>query len=312
MAIGGRVCRRPRSGCRRGIGDPAPHDVRGLNASSNRVGRMGAAGGEVLAAAGLAWLVAQLVPPQLLPPQSPPSPASERTIDAGLPAASAPAPPATGTPALVGATPRNRAGSRPAPVEPKPPQYSPAAGIEASPLLVQPVGMGLLQTPVPQPRTPTDDAPATGGAETPPTGRATSQPLVADIVTPPMRIRTVSPEYPTVARAAVLEGDVLVQAIVGADGKVSGVQVLQAVHPLLDEAARKAVQQYEYAPGRRNGVPESAVVRITVSDCAERRRPAASIFAQEHEGRLPRRSLVEGRKETLLLWSASLNRAATR
>ena len=125
--------------------------------------------------------------------------------------------------------------------------------------------MGLLQTPVPQPRTPTDDASAIGGAETPPTGRATSQPLVADIVTPPMRIRTVSPEYPTVARAAVLEGDVLVQAIVGADGKVSGVQVLQAVHPLLDEAARKAVPQYEYTPGRRNGIPESAVVRITVS-----------------------------------------------
>jgi len=246
--------------------DPAPHDVRGTErVVQSRVGRMGAAGGAVLAAAGLAWLVAQLVPPQLLQPQSPPSPASERTIDAGLPAASAPAPPATGTPALVGATPRNRAGSRPAPVEPKPPQYGPAAGIEASPLLVQPVGMGLLQTPVPQPRTPTDDTPATGGAETPPTGRAASQPLVADIVTPPTRIRTVSPEYPTVARAAVLEGDVLVQAIVGADGKVSGVQVLQAVHPLLDEAARKAVQQYEYAPGRRNGVAESAVVRITVS-----------------------------------------------
>jgi protein TonB len=88
---------------------------------------------------------------------------------------------------------------------------------------------------------------------------------VADIVTPPRRIRAVSPEYPTVARAAVLEGDVLVQALVGADGKVSDVRVLQAVHPLLDEAARRAVLQYEYAPGRRNGVPESATVRITVS-----------------------------------------------
>ena len=67
------------------------------------------------------------------------------------------------------------------------------------------------------------------------------------------------------SRAAALEGDVLVQAIVGADGKVSDVHVLQAVHPVLDEAARKAVQQYEYTPGRRNGIPESAVTRITVS-----------------------------------------------
>jgi protein TonB len=92
-----------------------------------------------------------------------------------------------------------------------------------------------------------------------------SQPPVADVVTAPIRIRTVSPEYPTVARAAELEGDVLVQATVGADGKVSDVQVLQAVHPVLDEAARRAVQQYVYIPGRRNGIPESAVMRITVS-----------------------------------------------
>jgi protein TonB len=92
-----------------------------------------------------------------------------------------------------------------------------------------------------------------------------SQPSVADVVTPPIRIRTVSPEYPTVARAAALEGDVLVQAVVSADGKVRDVQVLQAVHPVLDEAARKAVLQYEYTPGRRNGIPESAVMRITVS-----------------------------------------------
>jgi protein TonB len=98
-------------------------------------------------------------------------------------------------------------------------------------------------------------------------GTTPSQPPVAfaDVVTPPMRVRTVSPEYPTVARAAALQGDVIVQAVVGADGTVRDVQVLQAVHPVLDEAARKAVLQYVYTPGLRNGIPESAVTRITVS-----------------------------------------------
>ena len=247
-------------------GDPAPQDVRGTErVVRSSIGRMGAAAGAVLTAAGLTWFVAQLLPPQLLPPQSLPLPAPNRTIDAGLPAAFAPTPqPATTTPVSAVATPSNRAGPRPARVVPNPPQEPPATGIEASPPLVPPVKIGLLQTLLPQPRTPTD-APAASVVETPSVGITASQPPVADIVTPPVRIRTVSPEYPTVARAAALEGDVLVQATVGADGKVSDVHVLQAVHPVLDEAARKAVQQYVYTPGRRNGIAESAVTRITVS-----------------------------------------------
>ena len=88
---------------------------------------------------------------------------------------------------------------------------------------------------------------------------------ITDIVTAPARTRTVSPEYPQVARAAQLEGDVLLEAIVTADGKVTNVSVVRSVHPLLDESARKAVRQYEYTPGRRNGVPESATIRLTVS-----------------------------------------------
>jgi protein TonB len=58
---------------------------------------------------------------------------------------------------------------------------------------------------------------------------------------------------------------VLLQATVGPDGRISDVKVLRTVHPVLDEAARKAVLQYEYTPGRRNGIPEAAPVRITVS-----------------------------------------------
>jgi TonB family protein len=242
-------------------GERAPHDVRGNeHVARSRMSRMSAAGGALLAAAGLAWVVTH----EQLPPQSPPAPASERTIEAGLPAAVAPSPPAAGAPVLVGTTPPNRAGARPAPAEPMRPQAPPATGLETSPLLVPAVKIGLLQSLLPQPRPPTD-VPAARSVETPSVGPTPSQPPVADIVTPPVRIRTVRPEYPTVARAAALEGDVLVQAIVDAEGKVSDVHVLQAVHPVLDEAARKAVQQYEYTPGRRNGIPESAVTRITVS-----------------------------------------------
>jgi len=99
-----------------------------------------------------------------------------------------------------------------------------------------------------------DDAGTTAASKSPP-----------DIVTTPKRLRTVSPEYPQVARAAQLEGDVLLEATVTAEGKVTNVTVLRPVHPLLDDAARKAVLLYEYLPARRNDVPEAAVVRLTVS-----------------------------------------------
>jgi periplasmic protein TonB len=78
-------------------------------------------------------------------------------------------------------------------------------------------------------------------------------------------MRKVKPDYPAVALAAQLEGDVLLQAVVGPDGKVRDVKVLRSVHPLVDEAAKKAVLQYEYIPGQRNGVPESVPIRLTVS-----------------------------------------------
>jgi TonB family protein len=46
---------------------------------------------------------------------------------------------------------------------------------------------------------------------------------------------------------------------------VREVTVLRSVHPLIDAAARRAVQQYEYTPGQRNGAPEAATIRLTVS-----------------------------------------------
>jgi hypothetical protein len=45
-----------------------------------------------------------------------------------------------------------------------------------------------------------------------------------DVLIPPVRVRTVPPDYPSVARAALIEGDVLLQAVVGPDGVVASVE----------------------------------------------------------------------------------------
>ena len=94
----------------------------------------------------------------------------------------------------------------------------------------------------------------------------TAAPLArADVFTAPVRLKTVPPNYPDVARAGQIEGDVVLQAHIDRDGRVTDATITRSVHPLLDEAARQAVLRYQYEPGRRNGMPEASVMRITVS-----------------------------------------------
>ena len=83
--------------------------------------------------------------------------------------------------------------------------------------------------------------------------------------TAPARLKTVAPSYPSVAKAGQIQGDVVLQAAIDQDGRVTDVIVTRRVHPLLDEAARQAALHYEYAPGRRDGVAVSSTVRIVVS-----------------------------------------------
>jgi TonB family protein len=90
-------------------------------------------------------------------------------------------------------------------------------------------------------------------------------PASADVLVAPVRLTTVAAEYPAAARAAELEGDVILDAGVGADGRVTDVNVVKSVHPLLDESARRAVLRYAYRSGTRNGSPEAARIRVTVS-----------------------------------------------
>ena len=139
---------------------------------------------------------------------------------------------------------------------------------ESAPPLPEAIAVIPVLAPAPPHDTTGGDIPLTSttGALIPGLAGTVSAPsLITDIVTAPVRTRMVSPEYPQVARAAQLEGDVLLEAVVTAEGKVTNVSVLRSVHPLLDDSARKAVRQYEYTPARRNGVPESTTIRLTVS-----------------------------------------------
>lgn len=72
------------------------------------------------------------------------------------------------------------------------------------------------------------------------------------------------PEYTEAARAAGVQGKVRVRVTVGADGKPSKVEVVQSLHPELDEAAKRAVLDARFSPATRCGEPVSATFTIAV------------------------------------------------
>ncbi len=80
----------------------------------------------------------------------------------------------------------------------------------------------------------------------------------------PKRISGLPPEYPAIARGAGVQGVVILEAIIDERGEVGRIKVLRS-HPLLDQAAITAVQQWRYTPTLLNGVPVSVLMTITVN-----------------------------------------------
>jgi periplasmic protein TonB len=83
------------------------------------------------------------------------------------------------------------------------------------------------------------------------------------VIKRPVKVRDLAPTYPAVARAARVEGIVIVEATIGPNGKVQDARILRSV-PLLDAAALDAVRQWEYTPTLLNGIPVAVVMTVTV------------------------------------------------
>jgi protein TonB len=95
-------------------------------------------------------------------------------------------------------------------------------------------------------------------------GSGTSRPMrVGGGIEPPRKIKDVRPIYPQNALTDQSRGTVLIEAIIGTDGKVQDAKVLHSV-PLLDQAALDAVRQWEFLPSRLNGVPVAVIITVIV------------------------------------------------
>ena len=83
-------------------------------------------------------------------------------------------------------------------------------------------------------------------------------------IRPPEKVRDVSPIYPPIAQSARVQGIVIVEAIIGPDGRVTDVRVLRGI-ALLNAAAMDAVRQWEFTPTLLNGIPVPVIMTVTVN-----------------------------------------------
>ena len=86
---------------------------------------------------------------------------------------------------------------------------------------------------------------------------------VGDRIRAPAKVHDARPAYPSLAIAARIEGVVIIDCTIGADGQVLNVRLLRSV-PLLDQAALDAVRQWQFTPTLLNGVPVPVVMTVTV------------------------------------------------
>jgi TonB family protein len=85
-----------------------------------------------------------------------------------------------------------------------------------------------------------------------------------DVQQVPTMTKVVKPWYPSELKEAEIEGTVLVEAVILADGRVdpASVKVVKSLHPRLDEETVRALLASEFSPGRREGRPVAVAMRI--------------------------------------------------
>ena len=171
-------------------------------------------------------------PPPPPPPPVAPAPASSNT-------------PVSANPKVAPTEPPNEISKEPA----APPVPGIGPGLEGG----LPTGLvsGTELTVVPHPPSP------------PPPSPTRPVPVGGNIAVP-KKIKDVRPVYPTIAQANRVSGTVIIQATIGADGRVQNAVVIKSI-PLLDQAALEAVRQWQFTPTRLNGIPIPVIMTVTIT-----------------------------------------------
>jgi TonB family protein len=83
-------------------------------------------------------------------------------------------------------------------------------------------------------------------------------------ITAPAIVHEVKPDYTEEGRRRAIEGDVVLEIVVRADGSVGNVKLLQGLGAGLDQRAVDAVRQWKFSPARRYGTPVDVIVEVAM------------------------------------------------
>jgi protein TonB len=97
----------------------------------------------------------------------------------------------------------------------------------------------------------------------PPPGWPANAVRVGGNMKQPVKTKHVAPVYPPIAQSANVQGVVILETVIGVDGKVQDARILRSI-PLLDQAAMDAVKQWEFTPTLLNGTPVPVIMTVTV------------------------------------------------
>ncbi len=85
-----------------------------------------------------------------------------------------------------------------------------------------------------------------------------------DFLQPPTPVREVRPVYPKKCREKNIEGAVILQMGIDAEGNVISIVLLKGAHKNLNQAAVEALRQWKYQPVKKDGEPVPVTFTVTV------------------------------------------------
>ena len=150
------------------------------------------------------------------------------------------------------------------PVRPTDLPDAPEVGGRGSGVVSAAVPVGVSAMPAPQ-LTAAPPAPVAPPQSTPVRAASTARTNTnGEKVQPAQLISKKDPEYPQIARQSGAQGEVILTATIGLDGRVKNLKV-ESGHPLLRNAAIAAVKQWVYRPTLLNGKPVESESRISLN-----------------------------------------------
>lgn len=120
--------------------------------------------------------------------------------------------------------------------------------------------VGMLLTVHVQEPTPTPPGPG----ETAPPTQTSPRTQDGHRIKEPQKKKHVAPEWPENARRAGLNGPVILECVIGSDGRVDDAKVIKGYRSLA-EAAKEAVRKWRYTTTELDGKPVPVIMTVTVN-----------------------------------------------